>query len=201
METEKKCLGQAYILQDQLVQDTITFITTGEGVNVKTEVVEGRDVIIEDIWEDLNAEDETHQYKKSGTKYFYWEYTQTNDEGNDIPMKFEAPQPKLTFFETDDIKVLKDNYDNGDYDQKEYPKYWAEKIIEANDNYNERYAIQKKEIVFAETKGPNYAYDKDDPESGESTLVHEKFTVKNNDLGMIDSILSTLYTTSFNPLF
>ena len=61
----RTCYGQAYILEDQLVQETITFTDSGDSFN-------GTNVIIENIWEDLLAN--SHQYKKSGKKYFYWEY-------------------------------------------------------------------------------------------------------------------------------
>ena len=68
---DKVCYGQPYILKDQLIQDTVTFSEGGQVYN-------GTNVVIEDIWEDLMAD--SHQYKKSGKKYFYWEVSITNDE-------------------------------------------------------------------------------------------------------------------------
>ena len=160
----RTCYGQAYILEDQLVQETITFTDSGDSFN-------GTNVIIENIWEDLLAN--SHQYKKSGKKYFYWEYTQTNDEDNDITVKFEAPKPKSGLFG--------ENPSVDDYDG-EYPKYQVAKIIESIENYENKIAIQKKEIIFADNKTVNF-------QDG-SIVDNEGYTVINSDLGDIESLLS-----------
>ena len=165
----RTCYGQAYIVGKQLVQDTITFSESGVAYN-------GTNVIIEDIWEDLLAD--SHQYKKSGKKYFYWEYTQTNDEDMDITIKYECPAPKATLF---DPSGLEPELDPEKY-SGEYPKYWIEKINESRKNYEDSIAIQKKEIVFADNKTINF----DDG----SVVDNPKYSVKNNDLGIIDSLLS-----------
>ena len=65
-----------------LFKDTVTFSEGGQVYN-------GTNVVIEDIWEDLMAD--SHQYKKSGKKYFYWEVSITNDEDELITIKFECP--------------------------------------------------------------------------------------------------------------
>jgi hypothetical protein len=165
---DRICYGQAYILGNQLIQDTITFTEDGHAYN-------GTNIIIEDIWEDLLAD--SHQYKKSGKKYFYWEYTQTSDDDLDITIKFECPNPKPRLFDTTGMKDL-----NPDDWTGEYPKYWVGKFIEAKENYEDKIAIQKKEIVFADNKTVNF----DDG----SIVENEKYTVKNNDLGFIESLLS-----------
>ena len=161
---DKICYGQAYIIDDQLIQDTITFTETGQSFN-------GTNVIIENIWEDLLAS--SHQYKKSGKKYFYWEYTQTNDEGQDIFIKYEAPTPKENLFGED----LNPNDWEG-----EYPKYWVSKIVESIKNYEDKAAIQKKEIIFADNKTVNFETGEPQNNSG--------YTVKNTDTGFIESLLS-----------
>ena len=165
----RTCYGQAFIQGDQLVQETITFTDTGEAYN-------GINVIIEDIWEDLLAD--SHQYKKSGKKYFYWEYTQTNDEDTDITIKFEAPVPKPRLF---DSTGLLEEIDPTPY-QGEYPKYWIEKINESRKNYENKIAIQKKEIIFAENKTVNF----DDG----SIVDNPGYKVVNNDLGYIENLIS-----------
>ena len=165
----RTCYGQAFIQGDKLVQETVTFTDTGNVYN-------GINVIIEDIWEDLLAD--SHQYKLSGKKYFYWEYTQTNDEDVDITIKFEAPVPKPRLF--DPTGLLKE-IDPSSY-QGEYPKYWIEKINESRKNYENKIAIQKKEIIFAENKTVNF----DDG----SIVDNPGYTVVNNDLGYIESLIS-----------
>ncbi len=160
------CYGQAYIVENSLVQDTVTFNETGDSFN-------GTNTIISDIWEDLLAE--THQYKKSGKKYFYWEYTQTNDEGDDIKIKFEAPMPKENLFD-DESGDLREDLTG------EYPKYWIERIKKSRENYENKAAIQKKEVVFADNKTVNF-------ETGE-VQNNESYTVKNNDTGFIENLLS-----------
>jgi len=166
---DKVCYGQPYILKDQLIQDTVTFSEGGQVYN-------GTNVVIENIWEDLMAD--SHQYKKSGKKYFYWEVSVTNDEDELITIKFECPNPIPGLF---DSTGLVEELNPDDY-AGEYPKYWAEKINEAKQNYEDKMAIQKKEIVFAENTTVNY-------EDG-SIVVNEKYSVKNNDLGFIEKLLS-----------
>jgi hypothetical protein len=165
---DRICYGQAYILGNQLIQDTITFTEDGHAYN-------GTNIIIEDIWEDLLAD--SHQYKKSGKKYFYWEYTQTNDEDQDILIKYEAPSPKPGLFDPSGLEELNPDDYNG-----EYPKYWIEKINEAKKNYEDKTAIQKKEIVFADNKTVNF-------DNG-AIVNNSKYTVKNNDLGFIENLLA-----------
>lgn len=167
---DKVCYGQPYIVKDQLIQDTVTFTEGGESYN-------GTNVIIENIWEDLMAG--SHQYKKSGKKYFYWEVTWTNDEGEDIFVKYECPNPTPGLF---DSTGLKEELDPEEYEEGSYPRYWAEKINKAKKNYEEKAAIQKKEIIFAENKTVDY-------QNG-SIVTNEKYSVKNSDLGFIENLLS-----------
>ena len=102
----------------------------------------------------------------------------TNDEDELITIKFECPNPKPGLF---DSTGLVEELNPDDY-AGEYPKYWAQKINEAKQNYEDKMAIQKKEIVFAENTTVNY-------EDG-SIVVNEKYSVKNNDLGFIEKLLS-----------
>ena len=150
---DKVCYGQPYILKDQLIQDTVTFSDGGQ------------------VYNGTN-------YKKSGKKYFYWEVSITNDEDELITIKFECPNPKPGLF---DSTGLVEELNPDDY-AGEYPKYWDQKINEAKQNYEDKMAIQKKEIVFAENTTVNY-------EDG-SIVVNEKYSVKNNDLGFIEKLLS-----------
>ena len=166
---DRICYGQAFILKNSLIQDIVKFTDTGGAYN-------GTNVIIEDIWEDLMSG--SHQYQRAGKKYFYWEYTMTNDEGENILIKFECPNPKPGLF---DSTGMEEELNPDDY-EGEYPKYWAEKINEARKNYEDKMAIQKKEIVFAENTTVNY-------EDG-SIVVNEKYTVKNDNLGFVEKLLS-----------
>ena len=101
----------------------------------------------------------------------------TNDEGDDITIKYEAPAPKPRLFDSTGVAEL-----NPDDWAGEYPKYWVQQIIDARKNYEDSMAIQKKEIVFAENKTINF-------EDG-SIVDNPKYTVKNNDLADIESLLS-----------
>ena len=163
----KKVYGQAWIQNNKsLVQDIITFNDNG----IQTDSTE---VIIEDIWEDLKDNTSSHKYKFNGKKYFFWEYTMTSDEGEDIKIKFEAPRPKPGLFP--------EPYDPEDYSEP-YAKYWVGKLKESTENYEDKIAIQKKEVIFPTHTVTNF-------ETGEPEIVDE-IIVKNTDLSDISSLLS-----------
>lgn len=166
MDEVKTIKGQAWIYGNSLVQDQIMVIP---GVDSVSNVV----CLIEDIWEDLTSA--TGTYKTNGKGYFYWEYKQTFLENPDLEVTvfYECPMPKEGLFE--------EPYDP-ESAASEYSKYWLGKFKTAAENYEEKYAIQKKVIVFP---GTEYM-------EGNTGTYHkvEETVVKNNDLGDIENLLN-----------
>lgn len=168
MEDFKIIKGQAWISGDSLVQDQIMVIP---GVDSVSNVV----CLIKNIWEDLVSS--SGQYKTNDKGYFYWEYKQTFIDNPDleITVNFECPSPKPGLFS--------EPYDP-DAVQGDYAKYWVNKFKIAAENYEERIAIQRKQITFP---GTEYI----EANSGQIREI-EQVTVDNTDLGTIENLL-TLY--------
>ncbi len=168
MSESKTIKGQAWINGDALVQEQV-LIVPGSLVGSVTNVVS----LIPNIWEDLLSANGTYKYN-SKKDYFFWEIQQTSmEDDTDITIRFECPRPKEGLFE--------EPYDPESV-EGEYAKYWVGKFKIASENYEEKIAIQKKEIVFP---GTSY-YDV----SKEEMVTTEETRVKNNDLGDIENLLS-----------
>lgn len=173
MNETKLIKGQAWIYNDvkadgtiksSLVQDQIMVVP---GVDSFSNTV----CLIDDIWADLTST--SGQYKTNNKGYFYWEYKQTLVDNPDVEVtvNFECPKPKeglLTGLSAD----------KGDY-----VKYWLGKFKTAEDNYEEKIAIQKKEIKFPKSEYLDW-------ETGQYKEVEES-TVLNDDLGTIENLLNT----------
>lgn len=163
----KTIKGQAWIQKDSLVQEQL-IVVPGSAVvrNVVT--------LIDNIWDDLKGEG---TYKFNGKKYFYWIYkmTDTEDDDVEIDVYFECPEPKPGLFSKpyDPEKVTGD-----------YAKYWVNILKNAEDNYEYKAAIQKKEIVFPGTAYVN--------QNGELVKVEET-KVSNTDIGDISNLLGTVF--------
>lgn len=161
--SEKTIKGAAWIQGDSLIQEQLLVVP---GKDVITNTV----VLVKDIWKDLTTEG---TYKVANGKYFYWEYKATSHEDDDVELtlKFECPKPKEGLF--------KEPYDPEQVEGG-YAKYWVAKLKEAQENYEYKAAIQKKEIVFP---GTGYV-----GQDGNYVKVDE-IRVKNDDLGDITNLL------------
>lgn len=160
----KTILGQAWISGDSLVQDQILVTTNGMSENTV--------VILQDIWSDLTSNNGT--YKTNDKGYFYWEVNMTSMEDDDITVKvnIECPKPKPGLFQ--------EPYDPESVDGK-YAKYWVGKMKIAQENYNNEYAIQRKEVTL---KGLNYL------DQGGENITMPDVTFTNSDIGDITNLLS-----------
>lgn len=165
----KTIKGQAWIEGNSLVQEQILFIP-GKSITA-TNVV----VLINDIWADLMSSAGKYKVSPNNSRYFYWEYKQTDtaDDDNEITVRIECPKPKEDLFN--------EPYNPDDY-ESEWAKYWVGKMKEAVSNYETRAAIQKKEIIFP---GTEYV----DPGTGELVKVSET-RVKNTDVSDITNLLN-----------
>lgn len=162
----KTVYGQAFIQDDKLVQETITF-TEGQ-----SDCVSGINVIIPNIWDDLMSVSGQYKYNDSKT-YFYWSYTMTsvNDDDITVSVNYTCPQPKDDLLDPD----MSDDGVSG-----EWAKYWLKKIKDANKNAENSLAIQRKEVTF-----PGTSYVKQD---GEIEVIDD-YVFRNNDLGDITNLL------------
>ena len=169
MSESKTIKGQAWIercpgLRDALVQEQFLVVP---GQAISRNVIE----IIPDIWEDLKGEG---TYKWNNKKYFYWEYKMTDTENDDVEVtvKFECPRPKEGFFKDTDTEETV---------QGDYSKYWIKKYKTAEENYEYKAAIQKKEIVFPPTQ---YV------DSKGNLVEVDEIRTSNNDIGDITNLLN-----------
>ena len=162
--------GQAWFINSddkkKLVQDLILILNGNEGHNTV--------VLVEDVMKDLkdpNGKCKSNQKKN----YFYYEYTRTNLDGENMTVQIEAPHPEFNDF---------GSYPPYDLSQakSDWAKYWMAKLQTTYNNFNEISSIQPKEIIF---HGSEYV----DPATGEVVKVEETRVV-NNDLGDITSLLS-----------
>lgn len=173
----KTILGQAWIFHnngtDSLVQDQILVTTKGMSENTV--------VLIPNIWNDLTDEEPSAQYHYKTNKkgYFYWEVEMTSMEDDDIKVKvnIECPKPKPGLFQ--------EPYDPDSYNNDTYSKYWVAKMKTAKENYENEYAIQRKEVVF---KG--FDTDTYQDQTGEYLNDYNDYTFNNSDLGDITNLLS-----------
>jgi hypothetical protein len=97
----------------------------------------------------------------------------TSDEGEDLTIKFEAPRPKPGLFP--------EPYDPSNYSEP-YAHYWVGKLKESVENYENKIAIQKKEVIFPTHSVVNF-------KTGEPETV-EEIVVKNNDISDLSNLLS-----------
>lgn len=167
MANETKIIkGQAWISGDSLVQDQI--LITSDGKSSENTIV-----LIADIWSDLTAAS-GNQYKTNNKGYFYWETEMTSLEDDDamVTINVECPKPKPGLFQ--------EPYDPESVDSS-YAKYWVQKMKTAQENYENEYAIQRKEVVF---KGTTYT-----GQDGEIVEIPD-YTFINSDLGDISNLLS-----------
>lgn len=164
MDQSKTIKGDVWIQGASLVQEQILVVP---GKDSYTNTI----ILIDDIWKDLSGEG---TYKTNGKGYFYWEYKMTDTENDDVEvtLKFECPRPKEGLF--------KEPY-NPDDVTGDYAKYWVGKLKTAQNNFENKAAIQKKEIVFP---GSNYVN-----QNGEFIQVEET-KVSNTDLGDITNLLN-----------
>ena len=113
--------GQAWIYKDtSLVQDEIRIYDNSITSNVIV-------TLIDNIWNDLLSS--AGQWKKSGEKFFYWEYEQTaiSDGVNFFTeVKIECPHPKPGLIKS----LFPSDIDPKDWDlstlESDWAKYWAE---------------------------------------------------------------------------
>lgn len=161
---EKIIKGNAWIQGNSLVQEQLIVLP-------KKDIITNVITLIEDIWADLTTEG-TYKYNKS-KRYFYWEYKATSREDDDveITVNFECPRPKEGLFS--------EPYDPESV-EGEYAKYWVGKLKEAQENFEYKSAIQKKEIVFPGTGFVD--------QEGNYVKVDE-IRVNNDDLGDITNLL------------
>lgn len=194
-------LGQAWIYENSKWNDETKKFEPGNLnlIQEKITMKAGKDcgtttvTLIDNIWDNVFLGG-TLPVKTNGKGYFYWEYkmTDTASDSNDlITIKYECPKPT---YEIARLYVGKPTKSGADIKnpatpftwditkaKTEYAKYWTNKFIEAENNYNYHAAIQKKEITFA----GSICIDK----NGNINKVESK-TLVNNDLGDITNLLS-----------
>lgn len=158
--------GQAWISGDSLVQDQILLTDTGKSSENTVE-------LIANIWDDLTKAS-GNEYKTNNKGYFFWEVEMTSMEDDDVTVKvnIECPKPKPGLFQ--------EPYDPDSVDSS-YAKYWVAKMKTAQENYENEYAIQRKEVVF---NGCTYQ----DQEGRDVELPD--YTFNNSDIGDITNLLS-----------
>ena len=163
---DKIIKGQAWVSGDSLVQDQILLTENGKSS-------ENTVVLIANIWDDLTKAS-GNEYKTNNKGYFFWEVEMTSMENDDIIVKvnIECPKPKQGLFQ--------EPYDPESVDSS-YAKYWVGKMKTAQENYENEYAIQRKEVVF---DGCTYL----DQEGQEVELPD--YTFNNSDIGDITNLLS-----------
>ena len=163
---DKIIKGQAWVSGYSLVQDQILLTENGKSS-------ENTVVLIANIWDDLTKAS-GNEYKTNNKGYFFWEVEMTSMENDDIIVKvnIECPKPKQGLFQ--------EPYDPDSVDSS-YAKYWVGKMKTAQENYENEYAIQRKEVVF---DGCTYL----DQEGQEVELPD--YTFNNSDIGDITNLLS-----------
>jgi hypothetical protein len=188
--------GQAWIVDDKLVQDQVTFSDSDPSINGTSSVV----VLIEDIWDDLFSSSGT--YHSNGKGYFYWEYQMTDttsDTGDLVTINFECP--KLTYEkakeklipgatpEARDKKEAEliaskgfpfDDPRKASLGMGEYVDYYITKFIEAYENSLKYGNIQRTEVTFPGSTHIGL--------DGNTVTVNE-VTVTNYEFGDISNLL------------
>ena len=165
-DNTKLIKGQAWINGNSLVQDQI--LITADGKSCENTVV-----LIEDIWDDLTKAS-GNEYQTNNKGYFFWEVEMTSLESDDdtVKVNIECPRPKPGLFQ--------EPYDPESVDSS-YAKYWVNKMKIAQENYENEYAIQRKEVVF---DGTTYL-----DQEGNTEEIPD-YVFNNSDLGDITNLLS-----------
>jgi hypothetical protein len=136
----KTIYGQAYIINNSLVQDQILLVTDGKVVSRSENTV----IIIDDIWEDLKSK--SGLAKKGRPGYWYWEVNMTDIEDPDTIVKIHinCPKPGPEIFDNDFTISSNDS---------EWSSYWKGKMQEVLDSpYNSTSALSPKEVILPGTK-------------------------------------------------
>ena len=159
--------GQAWIVNDSLVQDQIMLIPGKAAISNTV-------ALVDNIWDDLTSASGTYIQGKPG--YFYWEYEMTDTEDDEVTrtVHFECPRPKYGLFE--------EPYDP-ELVEGDYAKYWVAKMKETAENYEKAYAIQRKEIIL---KGTEYF----DPITEDIITVDDEVVETNTGFGDITNLLN-----------
>ncbi len=192
-----KFYGQPWISDNKLLQEVVIF---KPGTDAETTV----EVLINNIWDNLldavvgkieppvgteqtagSSDPSVSGYYQSisNPKFFFWKVRQTpvDESGSDFYMAFPCPEPDDKVFANPD-PTKPTEYDPTKYDEntQPWPFYWVTKMKEAEENYENEIAIQKKEITF-----PGSSYVGQDGE----TVTLDEMTIKNNDLSDISNLL------------
>ena len=136
----KTIYGQAYIINNSLVQDQILLVTDGKVISRSENTV----IIIEDIWEDLK--DKNGSARKGRPGYWYWEVDMTDIDDPEVTAKvfIGCPKPGPEVFDND-FAISPDD--------SEWSSYWKGKMQEVLDSpYNSTNAISPEEVVLPGTK-------------------------------------------------
>ena len=136
----KTIYGQAYIINNSLVQDQILLVTDGKVISRSENTV----IIIEDIWEDLK--DKNGSARKGRPGYWYWEVDMTDIDDPEVTAKvfIGCPKPGPEVFDND-FTISPDD--------SEWSSYWKGKMQEVLDSpYNSTNAISPEEVVLPGTK-------------------------------------------------
>lgn len=188
--------GQAWIVDDKLVQDQITFSDSDTAKNGTTETV----VLVDNIWDDLFSG--AGKYEWNNRNYFYWEYEMTDttsDTGDVVLIKYECP--KLTYEIAKEKLIPGDTPEERDQNEADliasqgfpfgdprkeslgkgdYVDYYITKFIEAYENSLKYGNIQRTEVTF-----PGSTHVGLDG----NTVTVDKVTVANYDFGDISNLL------------
>ena len=190
--------GQAWICNDQLLQDQITFTDSESSNNGASETV----VLIENIWDDLFAGN--GKYIWNGKNYFYWEYEMTDtmsDTGDVVLVKYECPvltyekaKEKLVPGATPEARDEKEKELVSTYNGLPFPDprkaslgygdyvdYYITKFWVALENSYKNGNIQRTEVTFPGSSHVGL--------DGEIVTVDE-VTVTNHDFSDIANLLS-----------
>ena len=192
-----KFYGQPWISDNQLLQEVVTF---KPGADAETTV----EVLIDNIWENLldnvvgkveppvgteqvaGPSDPTvsgYYQSVSNPKFFFWKVKQTpiDEASSDFYLAFPCPEPDDKVFANPDPEKPTE-YDPSKYDEntQPWPFYWVTKMKQAEENYENEIAIQRKEITFP---GSSFV-----GQDGEPVTLDE-MTIKNNDLSDISNLL------------
>jgi hypothetical protein len=191
--------GQAWICNDQLIQDQVVF---SDSENASDNGASRTVVLIDNIWDDLFSGAGT--YKWNGKNYFYWEYEMTDttsDTGDVITVKYECPV--LTYEKAKEMLVSGETPEARDEKEKElvskyngipfpdprkaslgkgdYVDYYITKFWVALENSYKNGNIQRTEVTFPGSSHVGL--------DGDMVTV-EEVTVTNHDFGDLANLLS-----------
>ena len=171
-QTETRTIyGQAYIVENSLVQDMIFLVLSGKNVSRSENTV----IVVEDIWEDLKSKTGTSKRDKN---YWYWEVNMTDIEDPDhtVKVRVGCPKPGPEIFDY--------NYETSS-DDSEWSIYWKGKMTEILDSpYNSKNAMSPEEVVLPGTKYVN--------QNGELVTLNE-VKVSKNGLSDVQNLMISLF--------